>query len=167
MCVNCINKRIRHRVSQHTSSVARRFVFSDCNIPRRLGQNRSGNCNVKHRLHISNIVPSPRITNDFHSLSDASWYTSAYLLTTTTLQPTWGKVYQSFAVKSVFTVVMSFVMIGSLVCATAKNTTIFIIGRAIAGVGAGGVFSESLTITAYTVPLYRRPKINGALTSLF
>lgn len=63
--------------------------------------------------------------------------------------------------------VMSFVLIGSLICATAANTTIFIIGRAIAGVGAGGVFSGSLTITAYIVPLYRRPKINGALTSLF
>ena len=63
--------------------------------------------------------------------------------------------------------VMSFVLIGSLICATATNTTIFIIGRAIAGVGAGGVFSGSLTITAYIVPLYRRPKFNGALTSLF
>lgn len=63
--------------------------------------------------------------------------------------------------------VMSFVMTGSLICATANNTTVFIIGRAIAGVGAGGVLSGSLTITAYIVPLYRRPKINGALISLF
>lgn len=63
--------------------------------------------------------------------------------------------------------VMSFVMIGSLICATAMNSTIFIIGRAIAGVGAGGVISGSMTITAYTVPLYRRPKFTGGLTSLF
>ena len=62
---------------------------------------------------------------------------------------------------------MSFVMIGSLICAAANNSTSFIIGRAIGGVGAGGVLSGSLTITAYIVPLYCRPKINGALICLF
>ena len=41
----------------------------------------------------------PRITTDFDSLNDVGWYGSSYLLTTTSLQPSFGKVYTYFDVK--------------------------------------------------------------------
>lgn len=44
----------------------------------------------------------PRITSQFHSLPDVGWYGSAYLLTTTSLQPSYGKVYTFFNVKYTF-----------------------------------------------------------------
>ena len=40
---------------------------------------------------ISTAIPT--ITTVFHSLNDVGWYGSAYLLTTTSLQPFFGKVY--------------------------------------------------------------------------
>lgn len=90
-----------------------------------------------------------------------------YLLTSTTFQPTWGKIYQNFAVKRVFVLVVSIFMSGSLICAVAQNSPTFIAGRAIAGIGSGGVFSGGLTIIAHTVPLHRRPSFSGGLSALF
>ena len=88
---------------------------------------------------------------------------SAYLLTSTALQPTWGKIYQIFNVKSVFTFVMIIFMVGSLLSGFAPNSSIFIIGRSVAGLGCGGVFAGGLTIIVYSVPLHRRPLFIGGL----
>jgi len=41
----------------------------------------------------------PRITTAFNSLGDVGWYGSSYLLTTCSLQPSFGKVYTYFDVK--------------------------------------------------------------------
>lgn len=40
----------------------------------------------------------PKITDQFHSIKDIGWYGSAYLLTATALQPTFGRVYTIFSV---------------------------------------------------------------------
>lgn len=110
---------------------------------------------------------SPRITDDFHSLSDASWYIAAYTVAITSLQPTWGKVYQIFSLKIVCITSALFFLIGSLICAIASNSTVFILGRTIAGIGAGGVYPGNLTILAVAVPLERRSTFTGLLTSIF
>jgi hypothetical protein len=40
----------------------------------------------------------PKITDEFHSVQDIGWYGSSYLLTTTALQPSFGKIYSIFNV---------------------------------------------------------------------
>ena len=40
----------------------------------------------------------PKITDEFNSISDIGWYGSSYLLTTTALQPTFGRIYTIFSV---------------------------------------------------------------------
>ena len=40
----------------------------------------------------------PKITDRFNSISDIGWYGSAYFLTATSLQPTFGRVYKVFNV---------------------------------------------------------------------
>ena len=95
------------------------------------------------------------------------WYASAYLLTATSLQPTYGKVYQNFSLKWVFVVVVSIFELGSLICGVAPSSTSFIIGRAIAGLGAGGIFAGALTIVAYSVRLRTRPMFAGAIGAMF
>lgn len=111
--------------------------------------------------------PSPRITNDFQSLTDVGWYGSAYLLCATALQPTYGKMYQNFSLKWLFVTVVSIFEIGSLICGVAPNSTAFILGRAIAGLGAGGIFAGALTIVAYSVPLRTRPMFAGMIGAMF
>ena len=62
---------------------------------------------------------------------------------------------------------MSIFMLGSLISAVSQNSTVFIIGRAIAGLGVSGAFSGGLTIIAYTVPLERRASFTGGLGAVF
>lgn len=40
----------------------------------------------------------PKITDHFNSISDIGWYGSAYFLTSTSLQPTFGRIYTVFNV---------------------------------------------------------------------
>ena len=51
--------------------------------------------------------------------------------------------------------------IGSLICGVAPSSTVLIVGRAIAGIGVGGIFSGALVIISMTVPLAKRPLIFG------
>lgn len=98
----------------------------------------------------------PRITTVFDSLNDVGWYGSSYLLTTTSLQPSFGKVYTYFDVKWVFLSALLIFELGSILCAAAKTSVMLIVGRAVAGAGAAALFSGSMTIIGYSVPLRRR-----------
>lgn len=71
------------------------------------------------------------------------------------LQPTFGKIYSFFDVKIVFISSLLIFEVGSIVCATAPSSAAFIIGRAIAGLGAASLYSGGMTIIGYTVPLSR------------
>lgn len=43
-------------------------------------------------------VAIPKITDQFKSISDIAWYGSAYFLTSTALQPSYGRIYKIFSV---------------------------------------------------------------------
>jgi MFS family permease len=128
----------------------------------------------------------PKIVDQFHSLPDVGWYGSAYLLTTTSLQPSFGKIYTYFNVKYTFIAALTIfesvsplslspnfppnadcLIVGSVVCAVAPSSKVLIAGRAIAGSGAAGLFSGGMTIVGFTVPLRRRPIYIAALSSMF
>ncbi len=44
----------------------------------------------------------PKISTQFHALDDVGWYGSAYLITTTALQPAAGTLYRLFDAKTVY-----------------------------------------------------------------
>ena len=50
------------------------------------------------------VVAVPKVTSDFNSLGDLAWYGSAYLLSITACQTTWGKLYKYFDTKSTYVV---------------------------------------------------------------
>ncbi|MCJ1281990.1 hypothetical protein MMC26_001313 [Xylographa opegraphella] len=105
----------------------------------------------------------PRITDQFHALDDIGWYGSAYLLTTCAFQLFFGKLYTFFSIKWVYLSTIAIFELGSLICGVAPTSIAFIIGRAVAGVGSAGIFSGSLIIIAYTVPLIKRPIYQGLI----
>ncbi|KAJ5674172.1 major facilitator superfamily domain-containing protein [Penicillium macrosclerotiorum] len=106
-------------------------------------------------------VAIPKITDQFKSISDIAWYGSAYFLTSTALQPSYGRIYKIFSVKWGFLVAVLIFEIGSLICGVAPSSTVLIVGRAIAGVGVAGIFSGALVIISMTVPLPKRPLVFG------
>ncbi|KAI2467936.1 putative MFS multidrug transporter [Annulohypoxylon bovei var. microspora] len=99
----------------------------------------------------------PQITSDFHSLQDIGWYSGAYQLTSATLQPLTGRVYTRVSAKWVFLFFFCIFEIGSLLCAVAQSSTMFIIGRAVAGLGSSGLQNGALTVIAGAVPMEKRP----------
>ncbi|KIW09810.1 hypothetical protein PV08_11911 [Exophiala spinifera] len=109
----------------------------------------------------------PKITTVFNSLDDVGWYGSSYLLTTTSLQPSFGKIYTYFNVKWTYMLALIIFEFGSVLCGAAVNSTMLIVGRAIAGCGAAALFSGGMTIIGYTVPLRKRPLYIGLLSSMF
>ncbi|KAI2628763.1 MFS general substrate transporter [Hypoxylon sp. NC1633] len=101
------------------------------------------------------------ITGEYGSVKDIGWYGSSYLLTSTALQPVYGKVYRVFDIKLTFLGAVALFELGSLVSAAAPSSAIFVVGRAVAGMGSAGLFSGSIVILSYSLPLRRRPAMFG------
>ncbi|KAF2185102.1 MFS general substrate transporter, partial [Zopfia rhizophila CBS 207.26] len=109
----------------------------------------------------------PRITDQFKALNDVGWYGSSYLLTTCATQLIYGKFYTFYSIKWVYLSALFIFEVGSLICGVAPNSTALIIGRAIAGVGAAGIFSGAILIVANTVPLRQRPTYMGFIGGMY
>ncbi|KAJ5172880.1 hypothetical protein N7492_005473, partial [Penicillium capsulatum] len=109
----------------------------------------------------------PRISDQFHAIGDIGWYASAYLLTSSATQLLWGRIYTFYSTKLLFILAVVVFEVGSALCGAAPNSTAFIIGRAIAGVGSAGIFSGSTIIVSQVVPLHKRPMYVGLMGSTF
>ncbi|CZT04106.1 related to aflatoxin efflux pump AFLT [Rhynchosporium agropyri] len=109
----------------------------------------------------------PKITDRFQSIRDIGWYGSSYLLTATALQPTFGRIYTIFDIKFTFMIAIAIFEVGSLVCATAPTSNALIVGRAVAGMGTGGIFSGAIVILAYCLPLRKRPAAFGLIGGMW
>ncbi|OCK76475.1 MFS general substrate transporter [Lepidopterella palustris CBS 459.81] len=117
------------------------------------------------KLIISTAIP--QITNEFHSANDIGWYGTAYLLTNCASLLVFGKIYTFLNVKATFLTAVILFEVGSAICGAAPNSIAFIIGRAIAGLGAGGVQSGVIVIIVYAVPLHKRPQYQGFFGAVF
>ncbi|KAI7974928.1 hypothetical protein EIK77_001681 [Talaromyces pinophilus] len=109
----------------------------------------------------------PRITDEFHALSDIGWYGSAYLITLSAFQLFFGRLYVVFNIKWIFMLSLFLFELGSLICGVAPNSIALIIGRAIAGLGSAGLFSGSLIILAFSTPVQKRPLFTSLITSVY
>lgn len=116
-----------------------------------------------------NIISTaiPRITDDFNSLNDVGWYSTAYILTMCSFQLLMGKVYKFYSVKPIFLAECALFEIGSAICGAAPNSNAFIVGRAIAGLGASGMFSGMMVIMFSILPLQQRPIYQGMFGAVF
>ncbi|KAF2008162.1 MFS general substrate transporter [Amniculicola lignicola CBS 123094] len=109
----------------------------------------------------------PIITEKFQSTADIGWYFGGYLLTACSLQPLSGKLYANFSLKWTFLSFFLIFELGSVLSGAATSSTMLIVGRAIAGVGAAGLMSGTLSIVAVVVSLRMRALYTGILSSLF
>ncbi|KAK4230399.1 major facilitator superfamily transporter [Podospora fimiseda] len=117
------------------------------------------------RLIISTAIPE--ITDEFKSVTDIGWYGSAFLLTNCGFQLIFGKLFVVFPVKATFLIAIFIFEAGSAICGAAPNSVAFIIGRAIAGVGAAGIMSGTIVVIVFSVPLHKRPLFQGLFGVVF
>ncbi|KAJ5502678.1 Major facilitator superfamily domain general substrate transporter [Penicillium fimorum] len=109
----------------------------------------------------------PKITDQFNSLEDVGWYGSSYLLTTCAVSLMFGKLYTFYSIKWIYLTALFIFEIGSLVCAVTPSSVGLICGRAIAGLGAAGLFSGSILIVSKSVPLNKRPFYTSIIGAMF
>lgn len=112
-------------------------------------------------------VAVPKISSQFHSLGDIAWYGTAYLLTITAFQPIYGSLYKFFRTDVVYRLSILFFEVGTVLCAAATSSGMFIAGRAVAGFGAAGVLQGALSVISQVVELEKRPLYMGIVISVF
>lgn len=104
---------------------------------------------------------------DSNNPSNLAWYATAYLLTQLSFQPTFGKIYTFFNLKWVYLASSIIFEGGSVLCAAAPSSPVFIVGRAIAGLGAAGIFCGAMIIASRTVEMRKRPLLLAIVSSMY
>src|SRR5918998_1564142 len=121
-------------------------------------------------------VALPKITSDLGGLDKLSWVVTAYLLTSTAATPLWGKISDLYGRRPMFQSAIVVFLVGSLVCgfagpiAAALNVggiDIMIAGRAVQGVGGGGLMSLALAVIGDVIPPRERGRYQGLFGAVF
>lgn len=78
-----------------------------------------------------------------------------------------GKFFKYFLLKASFLGTVLVFEIGRLICAVSQNATPFIVGRAIAGLGAAGLATGAFVIIAFAAEPRLRPELIGICGGVF
>ena len=105
---------------------------------------------------ISTAMPS--MINDLGSSYAYAWIANAYFLTMTAFQPLYGQTANIFGRRSLTLLAVLLFAIGSAIAGAAPNLGALIAGRAIKGIGGGGINILIEIVVADLVPLRERPK---------
>ncbi|KAF8885577.1 MFS general substrate transporter [Gymnopilus junonius] len=105
----------------------------------------------------------PTISAAFKAGSIVSWVPSAYLLTSTSFQPLYGRFSDIFGRKAAICVAMLVFMVGNLLAGFSRTIIQLIVFRGIAGAGGGGIISMSQIVISDIVSLRDRGKYQGII----
>jgi EmrB/QacA subfamily drug resistance transporter len=86
------------------------------------------------------------------------WIVTGYLLTATALAPLYGKISDVYGRRPTIHAAVLIFLAGSLVSAMAPNMLTLIVGRAIQGIGGGGLFALTQTVIGDLVPPRERAR---------
>lgn len=109
----------------------------------------------------------PTIVGELGGVEHMSWVITAYLLAETVMMPIYGKVGDQIGRKPLFIAAITFFLIGSVIGGVAHSMATLIAGRAVQGVGAGGLMILSQAIMADVVPARERGKYAGFMGAVF
>ena len=108
----------------------------------------------------------PAITDHFHTVADVGWYSVAYRLPLCAFQFAFGKLYKLFSIKRILLVSQSIFLLGSILCATAVSSKMFVFGRALTGFAAASTLAGGFTLLTQVIPLRLRPVYTGAFGAI-
>lgn len=109
----------------------------------------------------------PRIVSDLGGLEHLSWVVTAYLLTSTASTPLWGKISDLYGRRPMFQAAIVIFLIGSLIAGSSTSMAMLIGGRAVQGLGGGGLIALALAIIGDIIPPRERGKYQGMFGAVF
>lgn len=107
------------------------------------------------------------IADDLGGLSLQAWATTSYLITSAITTPLYGKLSDLYGRKPLYLAAISLFVAGSIACAVAGSMYELAAYRAVQGLGAGGLFSLSMTIVSDVVPARYRARYTGHLIAVY
>lgn len=96
------------------------------------------------------------IAADLNAYESAMWFTSSFLISASSVSPLVGRLAMIFS-PGVMLLVASFLFaLGTLITSQARSFAVFVMGRIIVGIGAGGVMTLSMILVIQLTSKRRR-----------
>lgn len=109
----------------------------------------------------------PTAVSELGGVARYSWVFSAYLLTSTTVVPMFGKLADLYGRRLIYIVSALVFMVGSALCGVATSFPQLILFRALQGLGAGGLMPVAITLVGDIYPLEERGKVQGLFSGVW
>src|SRR5215211_7189943 len=93
----------------------------------------------------------PTIGRYFNDFENLSWVIIAYLLSSTVVAPLYGKLSDIHGRRAMMLAAVGIFTAGSIACALATDMIVLILGRALQGIGGGGILPLAQSILADAV----------------
>ncbi len=93
----------------------------------------------------------PTIGRHFGDFESLSWVVTAYLITSTAVAPLYGKLSDIYGRRSMMQTCIGLFVAGSVLCALAPDMVTLIVGRALQGIGGGGILPLCQSVIADVV----------------
>lgn len=116
-----------------------------------------------------NIVNTalPRMVGELGGMAHLSWVVTAFMLTSTTTTPLYGKLSDIYGRRRLFFLAILLFLGGSFLCGAAQSMGQLIAFRALQGIGAGGLLVLSQAAIGDVVAPRERPRYQGLFTGTF
>jgi len=109
----------------------------------------------------------PTIVGQLGGLEHYSWVFSAFMLTSTTTVPLYGKLSDLYGRRSIYLAAMVIFLAGSVLSGMAQSMTQLIFARALQGFGAGGVSPMAFILIGEMFTLEQRAKMQGFFSGVW
>ncbi|EFV14441.1 MDR family MFS transporter [Segniliparus rugosus] len=109
----------------------------------------------------------PTIVGELHGVDHQMWIATAYMLASTVMMPIYGKFSDVLGRKPLYLWAMGAFLAGSVIGGLADTMGQLIAGRAVQGIGGGGLMILSQAIIADVVPPRQRGKYMGMMGGIF
>jgi len=109
----------------------------------------------------------PTIVGQLGGLEHYSWVFSAYMLTSTTTVPLYGKLSDLYGRRKLYVVAMALFLTGSILSGQANTMTQLILARGLQGVGAGGIMPLAFILIGEMFTLEQRAKMQGLFSGVW
>ena len=114
------------------------------------------------------VAPAlPAIGKSLADLDDLSWVVTAYLLAATAATPLFGKLTDIHGRRTIMLLAIGIFIIGSIACAMAPTLWVLVLGRALQGLGGGGILPIAQTIIADMLSPRERPLVQSYTAVVF
>ena len=110
---------------------------------------------------------APRIVEDLGGFEQYSWVFSAYVLCMTITVPLYGKLSDLYGRRPFFVLGIILFAAGSVLAGLAPTFELLIAGRAVQGLGAGGLIPLAIAVIGDIIPPRRRGKWQGLTSGIF